>query len=101
MKTPFEILVEHCRETHPHMESPRGQIDLRKAEQEYEALCAVAEALKLMQAHYTDLGKSNPGFMGKLALKDYALWNNALLAMDHSLANLVAVRQPKVKNPVK
>ena len=49
MKTPFEILVEHCHETHPHMESPRGKIDLHKAEQEYAALVAVAEAADRLQ----------------------------------------------------
>ena len=59
MKTPFEILVEHCREIHPHMESPRGQIDLRKAEQEYVALCAVAEAAKEMKHLTTATGVKN------------------------------------------
>lgn len=39
-------------------------------------------AILLMQKHQDDLGKSNPGFMGKLCLQDYALWNDALVAMD-------------------
>jgi len=37
-------------------------------------------AVKLMAEHYKDLGDSNPGFMGKLCLQDYALWNEALMA---------------------
>jgi len=30
-------------------------------------------ALKLINMHYDDLGKSNPGFMGKLCLQNYGL----------------------------
>ena len=37
------------------------------------------EAVRAMSAHYDDLGKSNPGFMGKLTLQDYGLWNEALI----------------------
>lgn len=42
-------------------------------------------ALTLMRDHYNDLSKSNPGFMGKLVIQDYALWNRALMAMDSAL----------------
>jgi hypothetical protein len=38
-----------------------------------------------LDAHYNDLSKSNPGFLGKLVLQDYALLNQAMLA---ALANL-------------
>ena len=44
------------------------------------------EALELMSAHYDDMSKSNPGFMGKLVLQDYVLWNRALMAMGRVLA---------------
>lgn len=37
-------------------------------------------ALRLLDAHYDDLSKSNPGFMGRLCLQDYGLWNEALLS---------------------
>lgn len=37
------------------------------------------EALRAFNAHYDDLSKSNPGFMAKLCLQDYGLWNEALL----------------------
>lgn len=43
------------------------------------------EALELITAHYDDLSKSNPGFMGKLCLQDYGLWNRALLAMSAAI----------------
>lgn len=36
-------------------------------------------ALRLMNAHHDDLSKSNPGFMGKMCLQDYGLWNRALM----------------------
>ena len=39
-------------------------------------------ALRLMNAHYDDLSKSNPGFMGKMCLQDYGLWNRALMKSD-------------------
>lgn len=38
------------------------------------------KALRLLNAHYDDLGKSNPGFIGKMCLQHYDLWNEALMA---------------------
>lgn len=46
------------------------------------------KALKLMAKHYDDLGKNNPGWMGKICLQDYGLWNEALLAMEAVLAKV-------------
>jgi hypothetical protein len=43
------------------------------------------DALRLFNAHYEDLAKSNPGFLGKLVLQDFALLNEALLASDRVL----------------
>lgn len=48
---------------------------------------ALGNALCLMRRHCDDLYKSNPGFMGKLCLQDYALWNEALMAMDSAVSN--------------
>ena len=45
--------------------------------------------LALMKAHYTDLSSSNPGFLGKLVLQDYRLFNEAMEAMNKLLS-----RQP-------
>lgn len=41
---------------------------------------------KLMLAFYDDLAKSNPGFMGKLCLTNYAQWNEALLQLPAAIA---------------
>ena len=49
-------------------------------------------ALRLINAHYDDMSKSNPGFMGKLCLQDYALWNNALIASDITLKKYEKVK---------
>lgn len=38
---------------------------------------ALAEALRELLALWQDLGKSNPGFMAKLTLQDYARMNEA------------------------
>lgn len=43
-------------------------------------------ALRLMNAHYDDMSKSNPGFLGKLVLQDYALLNEAFIASSNVLA---------------
>ena len=43
-------------------------------------------ALRLFNDHYTDLSKSNPGFLGKLCLQDYALLNEALMASARTLS---------------
>jgi hypothetical protein len=40
------------------------------------ALEALA-ALHKLNSHYDDLSKSNPGFLGKLCLQNYALMNEA------------------------
>lgn len=64
-----------------------------------EALLESARALQLMQRHYNDLGDSNPGFMGKLSLQDYGLWNEALLAMDRACAMLKNGKPAKKPNP--
>lgn len=42
-------------------------------------------AIRVFNAFYADLSKSNPGFMGKLALQDYAQWNKALLQSEDVL----------------
>ncbi len=39
-----------------------------------------------MLAFYNDLAKSNPGFMGKLTLQDYAQWNEALIELPRAIA---------------
>ena len=43
------------------------------------------EALRLFNAHYEDMSKSNPGFVGKLVLQDFALFNQALLQSERVL----------------
>jgi hypothetical protein len=43
------------------------------------------EALKLFLAFYNDLADSNPGFMGKLTLQDYAQWNAAMMAVPRAI----------------
>ena len=43
------------------------------------AALEILDALRAMSAFYADLAKSNPGFMGKLCLQDYGLWNDAML----------------------
>ena len=50
------------------------------------------EALRLMNAHYDDLSKSNPGFMGKLCLQKYGLWNEALVTSEQVLARHKAIK---------
>lgn len=66
-----------------------------KAVNEYEALSKSHEALKLISKHIDDLYNSNKGFMGKLCLQDYALWNNSLLSMEASLSEVAAIRKSK------
>jgi hypothetical protein len=39
-------------------------------------------ALFLLNLHYDDLAKSNPGFLRKLCLQDYALLNDAFLEVE-------------------
>ena len=46
----------------------------------------VLKALRLINAHYNDLSASNPGFIGKLCLQNYKLWNEALLESERVLA---------------
>lgn len=48
-------------------------------------------ALRLMNAHYDDMSKSNPGFMGKLCLQRYDLWNEALLVSEGALCKYAHV----------
>jgi hypothetical protein len=43
-------------------------------------------ALRLFNDHYTDLSKSNPGFIGKLCLQDYALLNEAMITSNRTLS---------------
>lgn len=50
-----------------------------------EAFRETLKALRLINAHYEDLCKSNPGFMGKLTLQNYTLWNEALLESEKVL----------------
>jgi hypothetical protein len=42
-------------------------------------------ALQLINAHYDDISKNNPGFIGKLCLQRYNLWNEALLVSEGAL----------------
>lgn len=49
-------------------------------------------AIRLMTAHYDDLSKNNRGWMGKMCLNDYALWNEALLSMEKVLREPWAVK---------
>jgi len=51
-------------------------------------------ALRLMNAHYNDISKSNPGFMGKLCLQRYDLWNTALLESEVTLQKYAHIQQP-------
>lgn len=44
------------------------------------------DALKTFLAFYNDLSKSNPGFLGKLCLQDYAQFNEALLKAPAAIA---------------
>lgn len=44
------------------------------------------EALRLMNGYVDDLAASNPGFMGKLCLQNYARWNEAMVASEVALA---------------
>jgi len=59
------------------------QLEVQKLRAEREECL---NALRLLSDHYDDLSKSNPGFMGKLTLQRYDLWNEALLATDLVLA---------------
>lgn len=43
-------------------------------------------AAKKFLAFYEDLAKSNPGFMGKLALQNYQQWNEALMELPAAIA---------------
>lgn len=45
----------------------------------------ILEALRLLNAHYDDIGKHNKGWVGKIVLSDYALWNQALMATTAAL----------------
>ena len=42
-------------------------------------------ALRLMNQHYDDLSKSNPGFLGRLVLQRYDVMNTAFMAMTAAL----------------
>lgn len=50
------------------------------------------EALRLMHEHYEDLGASNPGFMGKLTLQKYGVWNKALVAKGRVIAKYAHIK---------
>jgi hypothetical protein len=52
------------------------------------------EALRLMSAHYSDLCKSNKGWMGKIVLQDYELLNRALVAMESAIATATTLPHP-------
>ena len=53
-----------------------------------ERITQANEALRLIQAFITDLGDSNPGFLGKLCLQDYGQMNEAYIAMDRYVAEI-------------
>ncbi len=43
-------------------------------------------ACELMKSLFDDISKSNPGFMGKLTLQDYAKYNEAMIALPAAIA---------------
>lgn len=43
-------------------------------------------AAKLVKAFLDDLAKSNPGFMGRLVVQDYAQWNEAMIQLPRAIA---------------
>ena len=45
------------------------------------------EALRKVHDHLEDLRKSNPGYIAKLCLQDYGLWNDAMLMERQVLLN--------------
>ena len=49
------------------------------------AALEILDALRAMSAFYVDLAKSNPGFMGRLCLQDYGLWNEAMIKKSNVL----------------
>jgi len=51
-------------------------------EKEKDKFSACYKALDLLNKHYNDLATSNPGFLGKLVLQDYALLNEAFIAVE-------------------
>jgi len=57
------------------------------------------EALRLMNVHYDDMSKSNPGFMGKLCLQRYDVWNEALVASTAALAKHKAIKTKTTYEP--
>ena len=44
------------------------------------------KALKKLRAHHDDIGRSNPGYLGKLVLQDYALFNEAMILLNQAIA---------------
>lgn len=54
------------------------------APEAYQALAGAYKALDLMREHLDDMRKSNPGYMGRMNLQDYALMNEAFIALDQS-----------------
>jgi hypothetical protein len=53
------------------------------------------DALRSINAHYDDLSKSNPGFMGKMCLQDYGLWNESLLKSEKVLKRYLHLLKKK------
>lgn len=51
-------------------------------------------ALRLLEGFISDLGDSNPGFLGKLCLQDYGRMNDAYIAMDRIIS-----RNPEPVSP--
>lgn len=63
--------------------------DCLGAEANGRLIAAAPDLLKALQtflAFWDDLAKSNPGFMGKLCLQNYAQWNEALLQAPAAIA---------------
>lgn len=71
-------------ETTPALPPEYGGADSSEPDWKAMALDCL-HALRLMNAHYDDMIKSNPGFMGKLCLQRYDLWNKALLVSEGAL----------------
>lgn len=54
----FDVLIEHCQETHPHFENPRGQADIAAAQAEHVILL---EALRQVCCFNISPYETQPG----------------------------------------
>jgi hypothetical protein len=61
---------------------------IQQVEEEAKENAEVLSALVKLNCFINDLSKSNPGFLGKLALQDYAQMNEAFIATSKALERL-------------